>query len=160
MVVLKTSLGEMHVELNEAEAPITVENFLGYIDDGFYDETIFHRVILGFMIQCGGFTADMTEKPTKDAIKNEAKNGLKNLRGTLAMARTNVVDSATSQFFISLADNPFLDHSARDFGYAVFGRVTNGIEVMDKIGAVPTGSSRGHGDVPKEAIVLEKVSRA
>ena len=160
MVVLKTSLGEIHVELNEAEAPITVENFLGYVDDGFYDETIFHRVIPGFMIQCGGFTADMSEKPTKDTIKNEAKNGLKNLRGTLAMARTNVVDSATSQFFISLADNPFLDNSARDFGYAVFGRVTNGIEVMDKIGAVPTGSLRGHDDVPKQAIVIEKASRA
>lgn len=160
MVVLKTSLGEMQVELNDAEAPISVASFLGYVDDGFYNGTIFHRVIPGFMIQCGGFTADMSEKPTKDPIKNEAKNGLKNLRGTLAMARTNVVDSATSQFFINLADNPFLDHSGREFGYAVFGHVAKGIEVVDKIGAVATGSSRGHDDVPKEAIVIEEASRA
>ncbi len=150
MVLISTSHGDIKLELYEKEAPVTVANFLSYVEEGFYDNTIFHRVISNFMIQGGGMTADMKQKPTKAPIKNEADNGLKNERGTIAMARTAVVDSATSQFFINHRDNAFLDHGARDFGYAVFGKVVEGIEVVDKIAAVKTRP----GDVPLEAVSI------
>lgn len=150
MVLISTSLGDIKLELYEEEAPITVANFLSYVEEGFYDNTIFHRVINNFMVQGGGITADMKQKPTKAPIKNEADNGLKNERGTVAMARTAVVDSATSQFFINHRDNSFLDHGARDFGYAVFGKVVEGIEVVDKIAAVQTRP----GDVPVETVSI------
>ncbi len=159
MVVLETSKGDITIELYQDEAPISVENFLKYVDDGFFDGTIFHRVIPNFMIQGGGFTEDMNQKPTRDAIKNEAKNGLKNERGTLAMARTSVVDSATSQFFINHADNDFLNNSARDFGYAVFGKVVDGMDVVDAIAGVKTGRSGSHDDVPKEPVVIRAARR-
>ncbi len=153
VVIIKTSKGDIKLELDKENAPITVDNFLAYVEDGFYDGTIFHRVINNFMVQGGGFTTDMQQKPTNAPIKNEADNGLKNERGTIAMARTGVVDSATSQFFINHADNAFLDHGKRDFGYAVFGRVVDGIEVVDAIATVQTGP----GDVPNEQIVIETV---
>jgi peptidyl-prolyl cis-trans isomerase A (cyclophilin A) len=157
VVVLSTTLGDIIVELNPEKAPISVKNFLAYVDAKFYDGTIFHRVIPGFMIQCGGFTKDMKQKTTKPPIKNEADNGLANKRGTLAMARTGVVDSATSQFFINLKDNSFLDNGVRDFGYAVFGKVTAGMDVMDKIAAVPTGSRSGQKNVPVEDVVIKSI---
>jgi peptidyl-prolyl cis-trans isomerase A (cyclophilin A) len=135
MVIFSTALGNIAIELYPQQAPITVENFLAYVDVGFYDGTIFHRVIPGFVIQGGGHTEDMEHKVTRKPIKNEADNGLKNLRGTLSMARTRERDSATSQFFINLKDNPVLDHGARDFGYAVFGKVIEGMDVVDKIAA-------------------------
>ena len=147
-VTVKTSLGEITIELDEDKAPITVKNFLSYVNDKFYDGTIFHRVIDGFMIQGGGFTPEMTQKPTSPPIKNEAGNGLKNLRGTITMARTSVVDSATSQFFINVADNDFLNHrneSSEGFGYAVFGRVTDGMDVVDRIKKVSTTVQKGCG---------------
>ena len=150
MVLISTSHGDIKLELYEKEAPITVANFLSYVEEGFYDGTIFHRVINNFMIQGGGITADMKQKPAKAPIKNEADNGLKNERGTIAMARTAVVDSATSQFFINHGDNSFLDHGVRDFGYAVFGKVVEGIEVVDKIAAVQTRP----GDVPVETVSI------
>lgn len=150
MVLISTSLGDIKLELYEEEAPITVANFLSYVEEGFYDSTIFHRVINNFMIQGGGITADMKQKPTKAPIKNEADNGLKNERGTIAMARTAEVNSATSQFFINHRDNAFLDHGARDFGYAVFGKVVEGIEIVDKIAAVQTRP----GDVPVETVSI------
>lgn len=150
MVLISTSLGDIKLELYEEEAPITVANFLSYVEEGFYDSTIFHRVINNFMIQGGGITADMKQKPTKASIKNEADNGLKNERGTIAMARTAEVNSATSQFFINHGDNAFLDHGARDFGYAVFGKVVEGIEIVDKIAAVQTRP----GDVPVETVSI------
>ncbi len=150
MVLISTSLGDIKLELYEEQAPITVANFLSYVEEGFFDGTIFHRVINNFMIQGGGITADMKQKPTKAPIKNEADNGLKNDRGTVAMARTAVVDSATSQFFINHKDNSFLDHGARDFGYAVFGKVVEGIDVVDKIAAVQTRP----GDVPVETVSI------
>ena len=162
MVLVSTSLGDIKIELNQEKAPITVKNFLDYVNDKFYDGTIFHRVIGGFMIQGGGFTSDMTQKPTKAQIKNEAGNGLKNDVGTIAMARTNVVDSATAQFFINVKDNAFLNHtneSQQGFGYAVFGKVVEGTEVVDKIRGVPTGNSGGHQDVPRTAVVIEKAER-
>jgi len=159
MVVLHTSMGDITIELSPDKAPISVQNFLQYVDDGFFDGTIFHRVIDGFMIQGGGFTEKMVQKPTRDPIKNEAKNGLKNIRGSLAMARTNVVDSATSQFFINLVDNDFLDHSPRNFGYAVFGKVVKGMDVVDAIAHVPKGRSGPHGDVPVEAVVIQSASQ-
>jgi len=158
MIVMETSMGTMKIELFEDKAPITCENFLNYIRDGFYDGTIFHRVIPNFVLQGGGMTETMKEKKTGKAIKNEADNGLKNLRGTLSMARTQVVDSATSQFFVNLRDNAFLDHGARDFGYAVFGQVVEGLEVMDAIAAVPTGNFGFHQDVPKEPVIITKVT--
>ena len=136
-VLIATSLGEIEVELDPAKAPISVKNFLEYVDSGYYDGTLFHRVIPGFMVQTGGFSAGMQEKKTRAPIKNEADNGLLNERGTLAMARTGVVDSATSQFFINLTDNDFLNHGARDFGYAVFGKVVRGMGVVDQIAKVP-----------------------
>ena len=159
LIVLSTSLGDITVELDAAKAPITVKNFLAYVDAGFYDGTIFHRVIPDFMVQCGGFTPDMVQKKTNPPIKNEANNGLSNEPYTLAMARTSDVDSATSQFFINLADNVFLDHGKRDFGYAVFGRVVKGTEVVDKIAGVKTGSAGGHRDVPVQPVVINKVSK-
>ena len=159
MVVFSTNYGDFTVELYPDKAPVTVENFLAYVDAGFYDGTIFHRVIPDFVIQGGGFTEDMQQKPTRPPIKNEADNGLKNERGTLSMARTMDVHSATSQFFINLQDNSFLDHGVRDFGYAVFGRVVEGMEVIDKIAAVPTGIRAGHRDVPREPVINNKASR-
>lgn len=159
MVSIETSMGTIEVELHEEQAPVSVANFLAYVDKGFFDGTIFHRVIPNFMIQCGGFTEDMQQKKTEAPIANEAENGLSNERGTLAMARTNDINSATSQFFINLRDNAFLDHSDRDFGYAVFGRVTAGIDVVDQIAAVATGRKGMHDDVPTEAVTIIKASR-
>ena len=159
-VVLDTSHGEIEIELFEDKAPISVENFLKYVDDGFYNGTIFHRVIPDFMVQGGGFTEDMTQKPTRDPIKNEADNGLSNEPYTLAMARTSVVDSATAQFFINVADNVFLDHGTRDFGYAVFGKVTKGENVVDRIADVDTGMRAGMRDVPKESVSITSARRA
>lgn len=160
MIILSTSLGDITLELDEAKAPVTVKNFLAYVDAGFYDGTIFHRVIPDFMIQCGGFTPDMQQKKTQAPIKNEADNGLSNEPYTIAMARTSDINSATSQFFINLADNVFLDHGKRDFGYAVFGKVTKGTEVVDKIGGVRTGRSGGHADVPVTAVIINSAKRA
>lgn len=147
-VLLNTSLGEIELELEAEKAPISVENFLGYVDSGFYDGTVFHRVIPGFMVQGGGFGEGLNQKPTKAPIKNEADNGLHNVRGTLAMARTQSVDSATSQFFINHRDNDFLDHGSRDFGYAVFGKVVRGMDVVDQIAQVPTGNRATMQNVP------------
>ena len=152
-VVLKTSQGDIQLELDRAKAPISVENFLTYIESDHYDGTIFHRVIRNFMIQGGGFDENMIRKATLPAIKNEAKNGLKNDRGTIAMARTGQVDSATSQFFINTKNNDFLNHGFRDYGYAVFGKVTQGMEVVDKIDSTATGAR----DVPVEPIVIKDV---
>ncbi len=157
MVIMTTSLGDIKVELYPDKAPITVENFLSYVNDGFYNGTIFHRVIPGFMIQGGGFTPNMEQKPTKSPIKNEADNGLKNEPGTIAMARTSVVDSATSQFFINQVDNQFLNHGSRDFGYAVFGKVVEGMDVVNKIAQVKTGRVGPFQDVPLEPVVIESV---
>ncbi|HEX7031343.1 MAG TPA: peptidylprolyl isomerase [Gammaproteobacteria bacterium] len=159
-VILETSHGEIELELFADKAPITVENFLKYVDDGFYNGTIFHRVIPDFMIQGGGFTADMSQKPTRDPIKNEADNGLSNEPYSIAMARTSVVDSATAQFFINVADNVFLDHGSRDFGYAVFGKVVKGEDVVDKIADVATGTQAGMGDVPKKTVTITAARRA
>jgi cyclophilin family peptidyl-prolyl cis-trans isomerase len=149
-----TNHGDIVVELFEEAAPISCENFRQYIEDGFFVETVFHRVIPNFMIQGGGMHADLLRKETRASIKNEAANGEKNLRGTLAMARTGEVDSATSQFFINLSDNAFLDHSGQDYGYAVFAKVTDGMDVVDKIAAVPTGNSGGHQDVPTDSVTI------
>jgi len=160
-VLIKTSMGDIKVELDGENAPITVQNFIDYLD--FYPQTIFHRVIPGFMVQGGGFDADMSEKKNKSPIKNEAGNGLKNSRGTLAMARTNVVNSATSQFFINLKDNDFLNHSGKDaasFGYAVFGSVVEGMDVVDKIAGVKTTTKSMHQDVPVSPVIIESVERA
>ena len=157
---IETSMGSITVELDDAKAPITVKNFLDYAASGHYDGTIFHRVIDGFMIQGGGFTKAMDQKPTKDPIKNEAANGLTNKRGTIAMARTMVVDSATSQFFINLVDNDFLNFRAptpQYYGYAVFGKVTDGMDVVDKIAKVKTGFAGPHQNVPEEPVVIKKV---
>ena len=154
---INTNYGNILIELEADRAPVTVENFLNYIEKGFYNETIFHRVIPGFMIQGGGMTESMAEKKTDPPIKNEAKNGLLNMRGTLAMARTQDKDSATSQFFINLADNHFLDHGARDFGYAVFARVVEGMEVVDKMAQVQTGKRGFHEDVPREPVIINSV---
>ena len=150
---IETSMGTITVELDDERAPATVENFVKYAADGFYDGTIFHRVIDGFMVQGGGFTRDMNQKDTRGPIRIESMNGLKNLRGTIAMARTMVPDSATSQFFINLVDNGFLDFTAptqSGYGYAVFGKVTDGMEVVDRIAKVRTGFSGPHQNVPEE----------
>ncbi len=158
VVVLKTSMGEVKIELYPDKAPITVKNFLDYVEAKHYDGTIFHRVIPQFMIQGGGFTPDMQQKPTKAPIKNEAGNGLKNTNGTIAMARTGVVDSATSQFFINTKDNAFLDHrdeTPSGFGYAVFGKVVSGMDVLKKIEAVPTTTKGPHQNVPTTPVVIE-----
>jgi peptidyl-prolyl cis-trans isomerase A (cyclophilin A) len=154
-VVLSTSEGDITLELNAAKAPRTVENFLAYVRSGHYDGTIFHRVIDGFMIQGGGFTPDMKQKPTRAPIPLESKNGLKNERGTIAMARTSVPDSATAQFFINVVDNPRLDYPNPDgHGYAVFGKVVAGMDVVDRIRAVPTGSAAGHQNVPVKPVLI------
>ena len=161
-VSLETSEGTITLELYPDKAPQTVNNFLAYVGAGFYEGTLFHRVIDGFMIQGGGFTQDMQRKPTRDPIQNEANNGLKNERGTVAMARTSVPHSATSQFFINLKDNAFLDFKAqnrRGWGYCVFGKVTEGMEVVDKIAKQPTGAQGGMKDVPETPIVIERAVR-
>jgi cyclophilin family peptidyl-prolyl cis-trans isomerase len=161
-VLLKTNKGDITIELFQDKAPISVKNFLSYADEKFFDGTIFHRVIKGFMVQGGGMTADMHEKSAKPPIKNEAANGLKNKRGTLAMARTPEIDSATCQFFINLVDNAFLDHQPNDpekFGYAVFGKVVAGMDVVDAIAGVATGSKGGQQDVPREAVTILSVTR-
>lgn len=149
-VGINTSEGYIEFELNKTKAPISVENFVAYVNSDHYDNTIFHRVIKNFMIQGGGFNVDMTQRATKPAIKNEAKNGLKNKRGTIAMARTASVDSATSQFFINVKDNTFLDHGVRDYGYAVFGRVVQGMDIVDRISQVSTGAR----DIPRTPITI------
>jgi peptidyl-prolyl cis-trans isomerase B (cyclophilin B) len=160
-VVITTSSGIMKAELFEDKAPITVKNFLAYVDEKFYDNTVFHRVIATFMIQGGGFEPGMKQKKTKAAIKNESSNGVSNARGTLAMARTNDPDSATAQFFINTVDNKFLDKAqSRDgAGYCVFGKVTEGLDVLDKIKAVKTGNKAGHSDVPVQDVVIQSVCR-
>jgi len=154
MITIETNHGDIVIELFEESAPISSENFRQYVADGFYRDTVFHRVIPNFMIQGGGMPADMSRKATRPPISNEAANGEKNLRGTLAMARTMDVDSATSQFFINLKDNSFLDHGGRDYGYAVFGKVVGGMDVVDAIAAVPTGNHGGHQDVPVEPVTI------
>jgi len=159
-VQLKTNLGELVIELNSEKAPLTVENFLRYVEDGFYSDTLFHRVIPGFMVQGGGFSVDFEQKPGQTPINNEAGNGLKNVRGSIAMARTNDPHSASSQFFINLTDNSFLNHSAptsQGWGYAVFGQVVEGIEVVDIIAKQKTASRMGHGDVPVEDVIIESM---
>ena len=158
---IETSLGTITLELNAEKAPVTVANFVEYAKAGHYDGTIFHRVIDGFMIQGGGFTKDMNQKPTREPIRNEAMNGLKNARGTIAMARTMVVDSATSQFFINLVDNDFLDFTAptqQGFGYAVFGTVTDGLSVVDAIGKVTTSFVGPYQNVPETPVIIRKVT--
>jgi len=158
MITIKTNHGDIKVELFDDKAPITCENFRQYIADGFFNDTIFHRVIPNFMIQGGGMEADMSQKATRAPIKNEADNGVSNRRGTLAMARTMDINSATAQFFINLRDNDFLDHGTRDFGYAVFGEVVDGMDVVDAIAAVPTGNKGGHQDVPVETVTIVEVT--
>jgi len=160
MVLMETSMGNVTIELFRDKAPISVRNFLSYVKDGFYDGLVFHRVIKEFMIQGGGMDSSLTPKKTRFAIKNEAANGLSNKRGTLAMARTNVVDSATSQFFINVVDNAFLDYRGKTpelFGYAVFGQVVEGMETVDAIRQVKTGSRMGHSDVPMEPVVINTI---
>ena len=163
IVDIETSKGLVSAELYADKAPVSVENFLRYVDNGFFDGLIFHRVIPNFMVQGGGFSADMVQKSTYEPIKNEARSDVPNARGTLAMARTNVVDSATSQFFINLVDNGYLDHtdnSARGFGYAVFGTVISGMEVIDDIALVETGTAQGgYQNVPKEPVIILRISR-
>jgi len=159
VVILETNLGSISIELYPDKAPITVQNFLAYVDAGFYNDTIFHRVIPKFMLQGGGFTRDMQQKPANPPIKNEADNGLRNSRGTIAMARTQDINSATSQFFINIVDNSFLDHGVRDFGYAVFGKVTAGMDTVDKIAAVRTGTVSRYQDVPLEPVVITAARR-
>jgi peptidyl-prolyl cis-trans isomerase B (cyclophilin B) len=158
LVEINTNLGTIVVQLDAEKAPVTVQNFLTYVNDGFYKDTIFHRVIPGFMVQGGGFTADFAQKPTHEPIKNEADNGLKNTRGTVAMARTMDPNSASAQFFINLADNAFLDHrdkTQQGWGYAVFGKVVDGMDVVDAIAKQKTGSRSGHDDVPVSNVVIE-----
>ena len=160
-VLMTTTVGPITLELDADNAPKTVENFLSYVSSGFYDGTIFHRVIDNFMIQGGGFDAEMSQKETEAPIENEANNGLKNLRGSIAMARTQDPHSATSQFFINVKDNDFLNHTGENmqgWGYAVFGKVAEGEDVLDKIRCVQTGSSAGHQDVPVEPIIIESVT--
>ena len=160
MVLMETSLGNIKIELDAEKAPISTANFLAYAKEGFYDGTIFHRVIPNFMIQGGGFTPDMKQKDPKAPIKNEAGNGLKNTLGTIAMARTGVVDSATAQFFINTKDNAFLDHkdeTPQGFGYAVFGKVVDGLDVVKKIEAVQTGNKGMHQNVPNEPVIIKTV---
>ena len=159
-VVIETSKGNIDVALDQDKAPASVANFLQYVDEGYYNDTIFHRVINGFMIQGGGLTADMSKKDTKAPVKNEAKNGLKNYRGTIAMARTNDPHSATSQFFINHKDNSSLDYPSRDgWGYTVFGKVTSGMDVVDAIADSPTEVKNGRRDVPTEAVTIISIKR-
>ncbi len=159
VVEVRTTLGNFQIELFEEEAPISVENFLKYVDDGFYDGTIFHRVIAGFVIQGGGYTPGLNEKTPRDPIRNESFNGLKNLRGTVAYARTTDPDSATSQWFVNLVDNAFLDRTSSNAGYAVFGKVIEGLSVVDAIGSVPTGDQGGFNDVPVTDVIIQSVKR-
>jgi cyclophilin family peptidyl-prolyl cis-trans isomerase len=159
MVKFETSHGSFTIELFPKEAPVTVENFLKYVDDGFFDGTTFHRIVPGFVIQGGGLTPDFQNKQTRAPISNEAKNGLKNKRGSLSMARTSDINSATSQFFVNLADNEFLDHGPRDYGYAVFAQVTEGMDVVDKIAKVKTGRRKGYQDAPMEDVVIVSAKR-
>ncbi|SNT69302.1 peptidylprolyl isomerase [Psychrobacter sp. LV10R520-6] len=161
VVELDTTMGAIVIELNEEKAPKTVENFLNYVKSGHYDGTIFHRIIDGFMIQGGGMDADMNEKGTNAPIENEADNGLKNEAGTLAMARTQDPHSATSQFFVNVKDNDFLNHTgknAQGWGYTVFGKVTSGMDVIEKMRGVPTGRFGMHADVPKEAVIINSAT--
>ena len=159
MITLSTNLGNIVLELDAEKAPITVENFLSYAKSGYYNGTIFHRVIDGFMIQGGGFDSSMKQKPTEKPIKNEANNGLKNNKYTIAMARTSIPDSATSQFFINVNNNDFLNYPGQDgWGYCVFGKVIEGTDVVDKIQKVATGNSGGHQDVPREAVTILNVT--
>jgi cyclophilin family peptidyl-prolyl cis-trans isomerase len=162
LVLVKTSMGDIKIELWPDKAPVTVKNFLRYVDEGFFDGLTFHRVVPGFVIQGGGFSPDMQQKPTYQPIKNEAAGDVKNLRGTLSMARTPVVDSATSQFFINLKDNDFLDHKDETpggFGYAVFGKVVEGMDVVDRIAAVKTANKGPHQNVPVEPVVMEEAKQ-
>ncbi len=159
-LVMETSEGDITLRLNTEKAPKTVANFLRYVDEGFYDSTIFHRVIPGFMIQGGGLTPDLAKKPTHSPVENEAKNGLKNMRGSIAMARTRDPHSATSQFFINHRDNPNLDYPSFDgWGYAVFGKVIDGMDVVDAIARAPTAHRNGRADVPVEPVIIEKIRR-
>ncbi len=161
MIIMTTNFGDIEIELNLERAPVSSKNFKKYCEEGFYNGTTFHRVIDGFMIQGGGHTEDMTEKPTRAPIANEANRGLKNTVGTIAMARTDAPHSATAQFFINLEDNDFLDHTATTnlgWGYAVFGKVTAGMDVINRIAKVKTTSKQGHDDVPCEPIIIEKVT--
>ena len=160
MVIIRTTFGELKLELDAEKAPQTVANFIAYAKDGFYNGTIFHRVIDNFMVQGGGFDTEMVQKPAGEPIENEADNGLKNDFGTIAMARTMEPHSATAQFFINVKDNDFLNHSGKSmqgWGYAVFGKVTEGTEVLDKIRAVSTTSRAGHQDVPVDPVIIESV---
>ena len=159
-VELTTSAGALRIELDDVKAPLTVANFLSYVNSGHYDGTIFHRVIKGFMIQGGGFTAEMQEKPTRGPIPLESRNGLSNRRGSVAMARTSVPDSATAQFFINVADNSRLDaaNSPDGNGYAVFGQVVQGLDVVDRIKAVPVGNRAGHQNVPQKAVIINQAT--
>jgi len=160
VVTMSTNMGDIRIELNSDKAPITTKNFLAYVNDGHFDGLIFHRVIPGFMIQGGGFDSKMSQRPTKSPIKNEAHNGLKNVKGSIAMARTDVVDSATAQFFINVKDNDFLDHkntSPGGYGYAVFGQVIEGMDIVHTIEKVKTGNRGMHQDVPVEAVVITSV---
>ena len=159
MIVFSTSMGDIKIEMHASKAPVSVKNFYAYVEAGFFDDTIFHRVIPGFMIQGGGFDIHMNQKQTKAPILNEADNGLKNERGTLSMARTQDVNSATSQFFLNVSDNAFLDHDSRDFGYAVFATVVDGMDVVDKIAAVKTGSVGMQQDVPVEPVIINSAVR-
>ncbi len=162
VVIMETSKGALTIELDTEKAPVTVANFLGYVDDQFFDGTIYHRVIPDFMIQCGGFTPEMQQKPTRENIQNEAANGLLNDRGTLAMARTPDPHSASSQFFINLKSNGFLDFQSETsdgFGYCVFGKVIDGMDVVDEIAGVATGNHGPHGDVPTEPVIITSVKR-
>jgi len=159
VITISTNLGNIVLELDADKAPITVKNFLSYAKSGYYNDTIFHRVIDGFMIQGGGFEASMKQKPTENPIKNEASNGLKNNKYTIAMARTSIPDSATSQFFINANNNDFLNYPGQDgWGYCVFGKVADGTDVVDKIQKVATGNSGGHQDVPREPVIILNVT--
>ena len=160
VVTMSTNMGDIRIELNSDKAPITTKNFLAYVNDGHFDGLIFHRVIPGFMIQGGGFDSKMSQRPTKSPIKNEAHNGLKNVKGSIAMARTDVVDSATAQFFINVKDNDFLDHkntSPGGYGYAVFGEVIEGMDIVHTIEKVKTGNRGMHQDVPVDAVLINSV---
>lgn len=159
MIRFETSHGGFTVELYEEDAPQTVANFLRYVDEGFFDGTIFHRIVPGFVIQGGGLTSDLSQKKTHPPVRNEAGNGVRNQRGTLSMARTDEIHSATSQFFVNLADNDFLDQRPGQYGYAVFGQVTEGMDVIDKIAKVATGKRKGHSDVPTEDVLIKSARR-
>ena len=159
MVRFETSHGGFTIELFEKDAPQTVANFLRYVDDAFFDGTVFHRVVPAFVIQGGGLTPDMRPKRTREPVQNEATNGLKNKRGTLSMARTNDINSATSQFFVNLKDNDFLDHKPGNYGYAVFARVTDGMDVIDRIAGVSTGKRKGYDDAPLEDVLIVSARR-